>query len=77
VLDEHADGGFAAIRGRYEALFRMRGRRVRVLEMDGSETAGTAHGIDDDGALLVDRDDGERCRVIAGDVTLAKEARAG
>jgi BirA family biotin operon repressor/biotin-[acetyl-CoA-carboxylase] ligase len=74
-LDEHAAGGFARLRPRYEAHFRMPGREVRIVELDGSETTGTAAGIDDDGALLVDRANGERTRVIAGDVTLAGRAR--
>jgi len=72
ALDEHARAGFPALRARYEAHFRMTGRSVRVMEMDGSETRGVALGIDDEGALLIDREDGTRSRVIAGDVTLAR-----
>ena len=34
---------------------------------------GVAAGIDADGALLVERADGSRERVVAGDVTIAKE----
>jgi len=71
VLDAHARGGFPALRPRYEARFAMRGRRVRVLELDGAELHGIASGIGDDGALEVTRDDGRRVRVVAGDVTLA------
>jgi len=73
TLDACARGGFAAVRPRFEARFRMPGRRVRVLELDGSQIAGTALGIDGDGALRVRRNDGEEVRVVAGDVTLAKE----
>jgi len=73
TLDACAQGGFAAVRPRFEARFRMPGRRVRVLELDGSEIAGTALGIDAEGALRVRRDDGNELRVVAGDVTLAKE----
>lgn len=76
VLDLHADGGFEAVRPRFEARFHMRGQRVRVLDGlgDGRETvvAGRAAGIDDDGALWIERDDGGRERVVAGDVTIAK-----
>jgi BirA family biotin operon repressor/biotin-[acetyl-CoA-carboxylase] ligase len=75
ALDEHARGGFAKLRPRYEAHFRMPGREIRVVGMDGSETTGTAAGVDDDGALLVDRTNGERTRVIAGDVILARAVR--
>jgi len=74
TLDDCAEGGFDAIRPRFEARFRMRGRRVRVLETSGrGDFGGVAVGIDTDGALRVRRDDGETVRVIAGDVTLAKE----
>jgi BirA family biotin operon repressor/biotin-[acetyl-CoA-carboxylase] ligase len=75
ALDEHAQGGFAKLRPRYEAHFRMPGREVRVVEMDGSETIGRAAGIDDEGALLIDHSDAERTRVIAGDVMMAREVR--
>jgi biotin-(acetyl-CoA carboxylase) ligase len=63
------------VRPRFEARFRMRGRRVRVLDAVGAGEAaveGVAAGIDEDGALQVDRDDGVRQRVVAGDVTIAK-----
>ena len=73
-LDACATGGFDAIRPRFEARFRMRGRRIRVEEATGGgDFAGIAVGIDGDGALRVRRDDGQEVRVIAGDVTLAKE----
>lgn len=76
VLDLHADGGFEAVRPRFEARFHMRGRRVRVLDGLGDDRAtaveGRTIGIDDDGALWIERDDGGRERVVAGDVTLAK-----
>ena len=75
VLDEHARGGFARVRARYEAFFRMSGREVTVVQMDGARWSGVAAGIDDEGMLLVDRDDGSQSRVVAGDVTLAKDAR--
>ncbi len=73
TLDACAQGGFAAVRGGFEARFRMPGQRVRVQELDGSDIAGIALGIDADGALRVRRDDGREVRVVAGDVTIAKE----
>jgi BirA family biotin operon repressor/biotin-[acetyl-CoA-carboxylase] ligase len=73
VLDAHARGGFAAVRPRFEARFRMPGRPVRVLQMNGSELAGVARAIASDGALEVQQSDGEIVRVIAGDVTLAQK----
>jgi len=73
TFDACAQGGFAAVRPGFEARFRMPGRRVRVQELDGSEIAGIALGIDADGALRVARDDGREVRIVAGDVTIAKE----
>ena len=73
VLDRHAESGFEAVRPSFEARFRMRGRRVRVLDVGGTALDGIALGVDGDGALLVDRGDGRRERVVAGDVTIAKE----
>ncbi len=73
VLEAHSAGGFAAIRERYEARFRMPGKRVRVRGTGGDEITGVVTGIASDGALLIDRDGGENVKVIAGDVTLAKE----
>ena len=75
TLDACAAGGFDAVRPRFEARFRMRGRRIRVIEgPDPTGFAGVALGIDAQGALRVRRDDGEVVHVIAGDVTLAKES---
>ncbi len=44
-----------------------------MVELDGSRQRGVAEGVASDGALLLERDDGARVRVVAGDVTLAKE----
>jgi BirA family biotin operon repressor/biotin-[acetyl-CoA-carboxylase] ligase len=73
TLDLCGEQGFEAVRPRFEALFRMRGQPVRVLQLDGSELVGTALGIDPDGALRIRPERGEEIRVIAGDVTLARE----
>jgi len=72
-LDRCAAQGFEGLRDAFEARFRMAGRAVRVLELDGEETRGVALGIDPDGALRIRGEDGAERRVIAGDVTLAKE----
>jgi len=73
VLDWHADSGFEAVRPAFEARFRMRGRRVRVVDLGGAALDGIALGVDGDGALVVERGDGTRERVVAGDVTVSKE----
>jgi BirA family biotin operon repressor/biotin-[acetyl-CoA-carboxylase] ligase len=73
ALDACAERGFEALRPRFESRFRMRGRRLTVVELDGRQRRGVAEGVDQDGALLLRRDDGMLDRVVAGDVTLAKE----
>ena len=64
---ELEERGFPRIAGRWEAFFELRGRRVRVETGDRLLT-GTARGIDADGALIVEQEDGALTRVIAGDV---------
>jgi len=72
VLGLHATQGFSALRERYESRFSMCGKMIAVSEMDGSTLVGKAHAIADDGALEVERRDGEIVRVLAGDVTLVR-----
>jgi BirA family biotin operon repressor/biotin-[acetyl-CoA-carboxylase] ligase len=75
-LDRHAEGGFEAIRPRFESYFRMAGESVGVDELGGGRTLGIARGIAPDGALELEITEGPRTgeliRVMAGDVTLAK-----
>ena len=73
-LDACAEKGMGGILPRFEARFRMPGRRVRVRGVDDSETCGRVRGIDVDGSLLLVDDAGGETRVVAGDVTLDKEA---
>lgn len=72
ILDLHAQQGFRGLRPRYEARFSMQNQRVRVVDMDGTTLIGNALGITDDGALQLERDDGEVVQIIAGDVTLVR-----
>jgi BirA family biotin operon repressor/biotin-[acetyl-CoA-carboxylase] ligase len=76
IMDLFAKGGFEAVRPRFEARFRMGGRKVTVMEVGRAELRGTALGIDADGALRLRKEDGTIERVIAGDVTLAKQGGA-
>lgn len=75
-LDQHAAGGFEALRSRFESFFRMRGEPVVIDEIGGQRIEGVTRGIAADGALEVAIDDASRAgrivRVMAGDVTLAK-----
>src|SRR3972149_9779552 len=61
------DFGFDAIAPRWQAYFALRGRRGRG-EMGGGGISGHGTGIDGDGALLLEAEDGVLRRVLAGDV---------
>jgi BirA family biotin operon repressor/biotin-[acetyl-CoA-carboxylase] ligase len=74
TLDACAARGFAGILPRFQARFRMPGQAVRVREIDGGEISGVVRGVDTDGALLLTAPHCEALRVVAGDVTLDKEA---
>jgi len=76
MLDLHAAAGFEGLRPRFERYFRMVGEPLRVTDPNGAGTTGTAEGIDTDGALLLRLPDGSRVRILAGDVTLAREDEA-
>jgi BirA family biotin operon repressor/biotin-[acetyl-CoA-carboxylase] ligase len=62
-------GGFAAIRPAFESTAFLTGRAVRVSGPDAA-AQGRVVGIDDDGALRLERADGAMLRVLSGEVTL-------
>ena len=64
---ELEEAGFGSLAPRWEGHFGLRDQRVRVVLFDQIVT-GWARGIDRDGALLVEDDQGRTQRVIAGDV---------
>ena len=72
VLDAHDAGGFAALRARFDARFRMTGRRVRVADAAERVREGIVLGVGADGSLRLGTYDGEE-RLLAGDVTVLKE----
>ncbi len=67
VLDAFAEGGFAAVRERYEAACVSLGREVRVSRGAGEAEHVFAEALDHDGALLVRGDSGV-VRVDAGEL---------
>jgi BirA family biotin operon repressor/biotin-[acetyl-CoA-carboxylase] ligase len=69
VLSGYATSGFAPLRAEWRAADALLGRPVRVDD-GGRVSSGTALGIDDDGALIVEMANGTRRRVIAGDVSV-------
>lgn len=64
-----ADGGFSGLQERYNRLLVNRGREVCVLDPHG-QFRGVARGIDCDGELLVEREDGAVVKVYAGEVSV-------
>ena len=63
--------GFAPFRAEYESLCANIGREVRVLSADGEPAfAGTAIGVDGDGALLVRVSPDEVKRCCVGEVSV-------
>jgi BirA family transcriptional regulator, biotin operon repressor / biotin---[acetyl-CoA-carboxylase] ligase len=69
---ELEEDGFDSLATRWEALFGLRGKKVRV-EMTDRIMIGTAKGIDRDGALILEGEEGKRQRIIAGDVVPAED----
>ena len=69
-LERFLAGGFAAIRSRYEPHCLVIGREVEVEGAEGERTRARALGLDPDGALRVQPDEGESFRVQSRDVWL-------
>lgn len=75
-IDRHAEGGFEALRPRFESFFRMSGEAIGVEDLGGESTQAIARGVAPSGALEIEITEGPRkgetMRVLAGDVTLSK-----
>jgi len=69
LYDDYLCLGFPAIREEWLSRSTVQGRRVRV-SFGNRETEGVVTGVDNDGALLLAREDGAAERVLAGDVTI-------
>lgn len=64
---ELEEGGFLALKPRWEARFGLRGKKIKV-EVGGRAIVGRALGIDSAGALVVEDGHGQERTVVAGDV---------
>jgi BirA family transcriptional regulator, biotin operon repressor / biotin---[acetyl-CoA-carboxylase] ligase len=69
MLDSFEKGGFAPFRDAWTALDALRGRPARILAANGA-ISGTACGVDEDGALLLESG-GRIQRFLSGEVSLA------
>lgn len=66
--------GAAPIARAWKQRARLLGRHVRVLA-DGQPLSGVARDVDDEGALLLEADDGRRYRVISGEIAAEETSR--
>lgn len=69
VLEQFADAGFAPLRSEWQAHHVYQDKPVRLSLPDAGSIDGTAKGVDDAGALLLDTASGVR-RIHSGDVSL-------
>ena len=67
--------GFAPYRDEFDAADVLRDRAVQIAA-DAAVTEAVARGVDADGALVVETDDGSLRRVLAGDVSIRPAAAA-
>ena len=69
ALSEHCSNiGTKTLVSTWQKHMMWRGKRMRVLNPDGTSIDGNALGIDPDGALLLDSDDGMVRHITAGDI---------
>ncbi|MBB4012957.1 biotin--[acetyl-CoA-carboxylase] ligase [Niveibacterium umoris] len=72
VLDHFEAHGFAAMRDAWQARHALQDQAVRLID-DSGEAEGICRGVDEDGALMLERD-GVMVRVLGGDVSLRRQA---
>ena len=68
-LDQFAQSGFKAFSARWNRLHAYQGSAVQIVDRGVTIDEGIAAGVDDSGALLLDRAAG-RVAIVAGDVSL-------
>jgi len=69
VLDSFAALGFAPLRGEWQRFHVHQDRKVQLMLPDGNRVTGVARGVADDGALLLESENGI-VRYHSGDVSL-------
>ncbi len=72
LVPAFASEGLAPWLARWRALDALAGHPVDVIAGDGTRVPAIARGVDDDGALRIERDDGAIERVIAGEVSVRR-----
>jgi len=73
-LDENyrllQESGFSPVMKKWKELSATLGRSIRVRWPNGTLEIGSAHGLDEDGALLLRRETGFTVRVTSGDIDI-------
>ncbi len=69
LYDVYLRKGIVSVREQWIARSAFLGKKVKV-SFQGNELAGVAVGVDDYGALLLERDDGGIEKILAGDVSI-------
>ena len=70
TFSEFGTNGFAPMQENWRKRDWLFGRNITV-RTQAKEISGVAAGIDSDGALLLDRDEGGQCRVVGGSIVTA------
>lgn len=76
LYDEVKARGFGSVFTAWRGMNCTLGREVSVLSVS-QQIEGTAVDIDEEGALIIQKQDGTRERVVAGDVTVRRTAKEG
>ena len=71
LLDDFHQSGFEPLRAQWKSLSNTIGETVKVIS-GSEEIIGQAVDIDSDGALILEKNDGAKERIIAGDVRIRK-----
>lgn len=70
LYEQYLEEGFAPIKARWESHAISVGKRVTIRQLSGT-MVGLALGIDDDGVLLVQKDDGKIEKVYSADIEIS------
>ena len=71
LAEHYPELGQAPLLSAWERRMLWRGKRVRALNPEGTSIEGIALGLDPDGALRLQPDDGRALSIVAGDVSLS------
>ena len=71
MLEAYTAAGFAPLRAAWQRRHALQKKTVQVMLPDGGRVRGEVHGVDADGALVLDSG-GRRLRFVSGEVSLRR-----